>query len=71
MGFRARGDQASAQQQLSDPMARAHQIPAQVLPGTNEIAQRLKLQHGTRTGRSCPAANSRASFNASRVSVLV
>lgn len=39
-----REDQAPAQQQLPDPMPRAHQIPAQVLAGTNQVAQRLELQ---------------------------
>jgi hypothetical protein len=39
-----RPDQAPAQQQFADPVAGAHQIAAQILPGTNQITQRLRLR---------------------------
>jgi hypothetical protein len=63
--------QAAPQQQLADPLPDGHQIAGQVLASTDELAQRLKLEAGTLTGHSYPAACSRASLSASRVSVLV
>jgi hypothetical protein len=46
-------DPPAAQQQLADPVARAHQIAAQILTRPDQVAQRLKLQgrHDDRSQR--------------------
>ena len=51
-------------------MPGGHQVAAQILPRADQIAQRLELGRRDLTARSCPAACNRASFSASRMSVL-
>jgi hypothetical protein len=41
-------DEAVAQQHLADAVTGRHQIAAQILPGADQIAQRLKLQRWDR-----------------------
>jgi len=53
------------------PVARAHQVGAQVLAAANEIAQLLLLFGRDPHERKSPAANKRASRIASRLSVLI
>jgi hypothetical protein len=40
---RTREQQAAAQQQLADPVPGAHQIATQVLPGADQVTQRLEF----------------------------
>jgi hypothetical protein len=49
VGLRAVEAHLVAQQQLGQAMARAHQIGAQILTGTHQVAQRLSCTPGTAT----------------------
>ena len=59
-----------AQQQLAQPVPGAHQIPAQRLPGTDEIAQRLLLPDPGPGPRAAPGQQQPRTSSASRASVL-
>jgi hypothetical protein len=47
----------AAQQELPDPVTRAHQIHANVLAAAHQIAQLLTLQRRIVTSVNSPAAN--------------
>jgi hypothetical protein len=51
---RSRPDHTTAQQQLADPVARGHQVAAQVLARADQIAQRLEFGLGNHDGPKLP-----------------
>ena len=59
-----------AEQQRPDSLPRAHQIPTDVLPGPDEVAQRLLGDRRDPNRRTSPAISSRTNRSASRRSVF-
>jgi hypothetical protein len=55
-----------AQQQLGQPVPRAHQIAAQILTRPHQVTQASSSTLGTATRCSSPATSSRTSRSASR-----